>query len=102
MPVRSRRKYLRPFSFCFFLILLTALTTRAAIVRGTVTNSLGIPVIHANVVLLQNGQIVAIAVTRSDGTYQSAAVPRGRFYALVSANNFKQITTLSFYAGRRG
>ncbi len=26
-------------------------------------------------------------------------MPRGRFYVLVSANNFKQITTQSFYAG---
>ena len=99
MPVRLRRKYLRPFSFCLFLILSTALTTRAAIVRGTVTNSIGMPVIHANVVLLQNSQIVAIGVTRLDGTYQISSSASGRFYVLVSANNFKQITTQSFYAG---
>jgi vitamin B12 transporter len=99
MPVRSRRKYLRSFSFCLFLILFVALTTRAAIVRGTVTNSLGIAVVHASVVLLQNGQIVAIAVTRADGTYQISSSASGRFYVLVSANNFKQITTQSFYAG---
>jgi vitamin B12 transporter len=99
MPVRSRRKYLRPFSFCLFLILSTALTARAAVVRGTVTNSLGMPVIHANVILLQKGQIVAIAVTRLDGTYQISSSASGQFYVLVSANNFKQITTQSFYAG---
>ncbi len=99
MPVRSRRKYLLSVSFCLFLILSTALTTRAAIVRGTVTNSLGMGVIHANVVLLQNSQIVAIAVTRLDGTYQISSSASGRFYVLVSANNFKQITTQSFYAG---
>jgi iron complex outermembrane receptor protein/vitamin B12 transporter len=57
------------------------------------------PVIHANVVLLQNSQIVAIAVTRTDGTYQISSSASGRFYVLVSANTFKQITTLSFYAG---
>ena len=99
MPVRSRRKYFLPYGFCLFLILSTALVTRAAIVRGTVTNSLGIPVVHANVLLLQNSQIVAIAVTRSDGTYQISSSASGRFYVLVSASNFKQITTLSFYAG---
>jgi vitamin B12 transporter len=99
MPVRSRRKYLLSLSFCLLLILSTALTTRAAIVRGTVTNSLGMGVIHANVVLLQNSQIVAIAVTRLDGTYQISSSASGRFYVLVSANNFKQITTQSFYAG---
>ena len=99
MPVRSRRKYLLPYSFCLFLILSAALTTRAAIVRGTVTNSLGKAVVHANVMLLQKGQIVAIAVTRSDGTYQISSSVSGQFYVLVSASNFKQITTLSFYAG---
>jgi len=97
MPVRSRRKYFLP-GFCLFLILSTALV-RAAIVRGTVTTSLGTPVVHASVVLLQNSQIVAIAVTHSDGTYQISSSASGRFYALVSASNFKQITTLSFYAG---
>jgi vitamin B12 transporter len=98
MPVRSRRKYLLPYGFYLFLILFTAFA-RAAIVRGTVTNSLGIPVVHANVMLLQNSQVVAIAVTRFDGTYQISSSTSGRFYVLVSASNFKQITTLSFYAG---
>src|SRR6204780_2950389 len=99
MPVRSRRKYLLPFSLCLFLILSVALPTRAAIVRGTVTTSLGKAIVHANVILLQKGQIVAIAVTRSDGTYQISSSVSGRFYVLVSATNFKQITTQSFYAG---
>jgi vitamin B12 transporter len=99
MPVRSRRKYLLPFSLCLFLILSVALPIRAAIVRGTVTNSLGKAIVHANVVLLQKGQIVAIAVTRSDGTYQISSSVSGQFYVLVSASNFKQITTQSFYAG---
>jgi len=99
MPVRSRRKYFLPDGFCLFLILSTALVARAAIVRGTVTNSLGTAVVHANVLLLQNGQIVAIAVTHSDGTYQISSSASGRFYVLVAASNFKQITTLSFYAG---
>jgi iron complex outermembrane receptor protein/vitamin B12 transporter len=42
---------------------------------------------------------VAIAVTRLDGTYQITSSASGQFYVLVSANNFKQITTQSFYAG---
>ncbi len=89
-----------PFRFLWiFLILLFCRASQAAIVRGTVTNSLGIPIVHANVVLLQNGQILALALTRSDGTYQISSSASGRFYVLTSANNFKQITTLSFYAG---
>ena len=102
MPARSWRECLLPSAFRLSAILFMALacvTTRAAIVRGTVTNSLGIPIVHANVVLVQNGQIVALALTRSDGTYQISSSASGRFYVLVSASNFKQITTLSFYAG---
>jgi vitamin B12 transporter len=99
MPVRSRRKCLLTYGFCLFLVLSTALVSRAAIVRGTVTNSVGVAVVHANVMLVQKGQIVAIAVTRSDGTYQISSSASGRFYVLASGKNFKQITTLSFYAG---
>jgi vitamin B12 transporter len=99
MPVRSRRKCLLPYGLCLFLALSTALASQAAIVRGTVTTSVGIAVVHANVVLLQNGQIVAIAVSHSDGTYQISSSVSGRFYVLVSATSFKQITTQSFYAG---
>ena len=82
-----------------FFTLFFIVTARAAIVRGTVTDALGIPIVHANVVLLQNGKILALAVTRSDGAYQISSSASGRFYVLTSANNFKQITTLSFYAG---
>jgi vitamin B12 transporter len=102
MPVRPWRARALPSGFWLFLILFLAIacrSTQAAIIRGTVTNSLGIPIVHANVVLLQNGQILALAVSRSDGTYQISSSAAGRFYVLVSANNFKQITTLSFYAG---
>ena len=73
--------------------------TEAAIVHGTVTDPLGLPVIHASVVLVQNGQILALALTRTDGSYQISSSASGRFYVLTSASNFKQITSLSFYAG---
>jgi vitamin B12 transporter len=102
MPVRTRRECIPSSRLCLFLILFIALlcpTTQAAIIHGTVTNSLGVPVVHASVVLLQNGQVLAVALTRSDGTYQISSSAAGRFYVLISANNFKQITTLSFYAG---
>lgn len=93
MPVRSWR------ARCLFLIFLACTAAQAAIVRGTVTNSLGIPIVHASVVLLQNGQIVAVALSQSNGTYQISSSVAGRFYVIVSANNFKQISTQSFYAG---
>jgi vitamin B12 transporter len=98
MPVRPWRARVLPSALLLILLLLCR-TTQAAIVRGTVTNSLGIPIIHANVVLLQKGQIVALALTGTNGTYQITSSASGRFYVLVSADNFRQITTLSFYAG---
>ena len=94
MPVRSRRSCL-----LMFWLLFVCRWTQAAIVHGTVTDPLGLPVIHASVVLVQNGQILALALTRTDGTYQISSSARGRFYVLISATNFKQITSLSFYAG---
>jgi iron complex outermembrane receptor protein/vitamin B12 transporter len=98
MPVRPWRARVLPSALLLILILLCR-TTQAAIVRGTVANSLGVPIIHASVVLLQKGQIVALALTGTNGTYQITSSASGRFYVLVSANNFRQITTLSFYAG---
>ncbi len=100
MPFRSWRARVLPSGF--FLILSIAFfgrTAPAAIVRGTVTNSLGVPVVNASVVLVQNGQVVALALSRSDGAYRITSSSSGRFYVLVSATNSKQITTASFYAG---
>ncbi len=94
MPVRSWRHCL--WMLC---LLLFCPSTQAAIVHGTVTNPLGLPIIHANVVLVQNGQILALALTRTDGTYSISSSASGRFFILISATNFKQITSLSFYAG---
>jgi vitamin B12 transporter len=98
MPVRSRGK--RILQSCFGLMLLLFFPlAQAAIVHGVVTDPLGLPVIHASVVLVQNGQVLALALTRLDGSYQITTSASGRFYILISATNFKQITSLSFYAG---
>jgi vitamin B12 transporter len=97
MPVRSRLANLLPAAL--FLIFFTLRSTQAAIVHGTVTDPLGLPVIHAHVVLVQNGHLLALAVTQTNGTYQISSSASGRFYILTSASNFKQITSQSFYAG---
>ena len=74
MPVRSRR-------FCLLMswLVLFCCSLEAAIVHGTVTDPLGLPIVHASVVLVQNGQILALALTRSDGTYQISSSASGRF-----------------------
>ena len=97
MAVRSRRAGI--LLAALFLILFTVRSTQAAIVHGVVTDPLGQPVIHANVVLVQNGQILALALTLTNGTYQISTSSSGRFYILTSASNYKQITSQSFYAG---
>ena len=101
MPVRSRGKHVLPSGFCLWMLwlILFCRSAQAAIVHGVVTDPLGQPVIHASVVLVQNGQILALALTRTDGTYQITSSASGRFYILISATQFKQITSLSFYAG---
>ena len=97
MPVRSwRAAYLLPF-LC--LAAFFPHSSRAAIVHGTVTNEMGIPVGHANVLLLSKGQAVAVGLSQTDGSYQVTTNVSGRFYVLVHADKFKQIKTLSFYAG---
>jgi vitamin B12 transporter len=101
MPVRSRGKCVLQSGFCLRMLwlVLSCVSAQAAIVHGVVTDPLGQPVIHASVVLVQNGQVLALALTRTDGTYQISTSASGRFYVLISATNFKQITSLSFYAG---
>ncbi len=49
--------------------------------------------------LLKNGSIIAQTVTQSDGSYQLTSSASGRFYVLVSAGTFKQVSTQSFFAG---
>lgn len=97
MPVRLRRAGILLAALLLFLLLVPS--TQAAIVHGTVTDPLGLPVLHANVVLVQNGQILALALSQLDGTYQISSSASGRFYVLISAAHYKQITSQSFYAG---
>ena len=101
MPVRPRRLCALQSGFYLLMLwfFLLCRSAQAAIVHGVVTDPLGLPVIHASVVLVQNGQVLALALTRTDGTYQISSSASGRFYVLISATHFKQITSLSFYAG---
>ena len=96
LPLNSPRAWR---AVCLLVAALACPAARAVIVRGLVTNAAGVPVLHASVLLLSRGQVVAIALTRTDGSYQISSSTKGRFYVLVSASNYKQISTQSFYAG---
>lgn len=87
-----------PLVLVLMLLALTA-SAGAAVVHGTVTDLLGVPVRGAQVVLYHNGSIVAHTVTGTDGSYQITSGESGRFYVLVSAGSFKQVKTQSFFAG---
>lgn len=79
-------------------LLLAALPVRAAIVTGTVTDSLGARIVHATVALVQNGRVVANVLSQNDGTYRLTTGNGGRFYVIVSAQGYRQTAAHSFYA----
>ncbi|KAA6464567.1 TonB-dependent receptor [Acidobacteria bacterium AB60] len=82
------------------LLLALSVLASAASVRGTVTDASGAKVTGATVALLQNGSVVASAVSAADGSYQILTGITGRFYIVVSAKSFRQLETPGFYAGR--
>jgi iron complex outermembrane receptor protein/vitamin B12 transporter len=83
-----------------FSILLLALPANAVVVRGTVTNPLGVPVAFARVQLVQGRQVAAFIVAGADGTYEIRSSSRGRFVLLTSAATFLPSIGPSFYGGR--
>jgi vitamin B12 transporter len=96
----------RPLSrkhFYFLLILLAGFIespVQAAIVRGTVTDPLGVPVAGAQVALVANGTVLTSGTTGADGSYQITTPEAGRFYVVVAGKTFHQMTTSAFYAGK--
>ncbi len=74
--------------------------TRAASIRGLVTDASGAKVKGATVTLLNNGKVVASAVSGADGNYEVLTGLTGRFYIIISAKSFRQLETPGFYAGR--
>ena len=81
-------------------IAILALPIHAASVRGLVSDATGAKVTGATVALLNNGQVVASAVSTADGSYEILTGLTGRFYIVVSAKSFRQLETPAFYAGR--
>ena len=94
------RKSIVPTMAAGLLLALAAVVAQAASVRGTVTDASGAKVTGATVALLQNGNVVASAVSAADGSFQILTGTSGRFYIVVSAKSFRQLETPGFYAGR--
>ena len=76
------------------------LACRAASIRGVVTDTTGAKVTGANVALVSEGKVVAMAVSTADGSFQILTGGEGRFFLVVSAKSFRQLQTPDFYAGR--
>ncbi len=103
MPVNSlpsRRPSRRLARILLLVALLAATKARSASIRGMVADATGARVIGATVALVQNGKVVASAVSMGDGSYEILTGNSGRFFLLVSAPTFRQLETPSFYAGR--
>ena len=77
--------------------LLPAIPARAVAVHGIVTDSLNRPISNAVVSLVDNGKIVITTRTRFDGVYRLSTASAGRYYVLATGQNFRQLTTESFY-----
>ena len=81
-----------------FLVLLAA-GSRAASIRGVVTDATGAKVTGASVSLVSRGKVVATAVSASDGSFQLTTGSAGHFFLVVTARSFRQVQTPDFYAG---
>ncbi|MGH9562203.1 MAG: TonB-dependent receptor plug domain-containing protein, partial [Terracidiphilus sp.] len=82
-----------------FLFLLIATFSRAASVRGVVTDASGAKVTGASISLVSKGTVVASTVSASDGSFELTTGAAGRFFLVVSAKSFRQLQTPDFYAG---
>jgi iron complex outermembrane receptor protein/vitamin B12 transporter len=82
-----------------FLALCVAFCSAASI-RGVVTDATGAKVTGASISLINNGQVIASAVSTADGSFQILTGAAGRFFLVVSAKSFLQLQTPDFYAGQ--
>jgi iron complex outermembrane receptor protein/vitamin B12 transporter len=87
-------------SLAFLTIIFASGITRAASIRGIVTDPSGARITRATVNLVYNGQVIATAISTSDGSFQLLTGVAGRFYLVISASTFRQIETPGFYAGQ--
>ncbi|MEO6983581.1 MAG: carboxypeptidase regulatory-like domain-containing protein, partial [Edaphobacter sp.] len=100
LPRSAAASSIRALSAFVAFLLLTVSSAHAVIVRGTVTDPLGAPVLGAQIRLIQSTRAVAIAVSGPDGTYEIRSTASGRFLLLTSAPTFTLSIGQDFYGGR--
>jgi iron complex outermembrane receptor protein/vitamin B12 transporter len=71
----------------------------AVVVRGVVTDPLGLPVAGASIQLIQGRKAVAIGFSGVDGTYEIRSTQAGRFVLLTSSATFSPGVSQDFYGG---
>jgi iron complex outermembrane receptor protein/vitamin B12 transporter len=88
-------------SAAFVLMLLSAgaVFCPAASIRGVITDASGAKISGVGVILIHNGRAVASSVSTAEGSFEITTGIQGRFFLVVSAQNFRQLETPSFYAG---
>ena len=103
MPVsksaRARLSCVLPSLIFTLLFTAHAAVCAAASVRGVVTDAAGAKVSGANVSLVSDGKVVAMAVSTADGSFQILTGTAGRFFLVVQAKSFRQVATPGFYGG---
>ncbi|HTH53045.1 MAG TPA: TonB-dependent receptor [Edaphobacter sp.] len=82
------------------LLFLAAVSSRAVIVRGTVTDPLGAPVAGARIQLIQGKNVEGDASSGSDGSFEIRSTASGHFVLLTSAPTFTRGISPGFYGGR--
>lgn len=75
----------------FAIFVSTAATAQTHAVRGVVTDTADAPIFNANVVLLQNDDIVCGSITKADGSFM-LEVSKGRYGMVVSSVGYKNWT----------
>jgi len=81
------------------LLLISAPCAEAVVVRGVVTDPLGLPLPTARIQLIQDQKAVAVTVAGVDGSYEIRSTQAGRFVLLTSAATFAPSISKDFYGG---
>lgn len=84
----------------FFILSLTAFAAENGVVRGTVTDALGAVIVHANVELLQNQQVVASSKTDGQGNYSLEPPQAGRYQIRAGAPSFHTTVSDAVYVSK--